>query len=150
MKSLRSKAISLVTALFLVLTLLPMLPQGILTADAAADEVYVSTWDQLEAALTNTANKGKTVYMQSDIKSESKTKITASVPLTLNMHVNSLEFPGYLSIEMPDESDTFTISGGGWICGRNMDGGAVVLSKGKLNIVECDISNADGEGKYSI
>ena len=152
MKRLRSKAVSFVTALFLVLTLLPMLPQGALTADAAGEIIYVSTYDELKDALTDSANTGNTVKMTEDI-TDVTSIIFASYPMTLDMDGHTLKFDYnyyvYFHVRIYDSSDPFIITGNGTIDGK-CGGGIVYRSAGNLKIESGTIKNINEDYGKSI
>ncbi len=142
MHKVKSKAISFVTALLLVFTLLPFLPEGVISADAANNIVEVKTESELFEALKDESNKGKTIMLMSSLTCQNNSKFNVIFPVTLNLNANEMSIPVGIVIDLPNENDTVNITGGGTIRGFSYEQAPILLKKGKLNFYDGSVISA--------
>ena len=142
MHKVKSKAISFVTALLLVFTLLPFLPEGVISADAANNIVEVKTESELFEALKDQSNKGKTIMLMSSLTCQNNSKFNVIFPVTLNLNANEMSIPVGIVIDLPNENDTVNITGGGTIRGFSYEQAPILLKKGKLNFYDGSVISA--------
>ncbi len=145
MRFIKSIAVSIATALLLVLTISVIVPFFSNNVNAAGEVIEVQNVTDLKKALGASTSKGKTVRIKNIMYPDST--ITISTSLTLDLNYTELRFGQgkNLIINTEDENDVVTIIGQGRIQTNN-DSYAINVEKGKLIFDTGCVQNTDPNG----